>query len=310
VHLAQLRYFVAIVDAGSIRAAARQLGISQPAATKALRALEQDLDSVLVQRSSRGILLTAAGKAFLARARAIQAQVHEAREELARLSGAADETVRVGVASVIGPWLVPPALARFRADHPDTIVRIVEGTQETLLPALREGTLDFAICLRLEAESTRAFTVRPFARFRLTVVARKGHPLCHARTLETLKSSAWLMSRPRGSSGVLEHAFQSAGLALPTSATECDSHAIKVALLASTDALGLLAKPMLAEPAVAALLQEIPLDKPLPLLTCSLYTRADSRPGPAAKALAAALAWQSRTVLRASNESPAGDRRG
>lgn len=57
---------------------------------------------------------------------------------------------------------------------------------------------------------------------------------------------------------------------------------------------------MLTEPAVAALLQEIPLDKPFPLLTCSLYTRADSRPAPAARAFAAALAWQSRNVLRAS----------
>lgn len=298
-HLIQLRNFVTIVEAGSIRAAARQLGISQPAATKGLRALEHELDAVLVQRSSRGILLTEAGKAFLKRARVIQSELYKAREELGRLAGAADETVRVGVASVVGPWLVPPALARFRVEHPDTIVRIVEGTQESLLPELREGGLDFAICLRLEAEATRGFTVRPFARFRLTVVGRKGHPMGYARTLEALSSSQWLLTRPRGSSGVLEDAFKAVGLALPPSATECESHAIKVALMASTDALGLLGKPMLAEPAVAALLQEIPLTKPFPLLTCSLYTRSDSRPGPAARAFAAALAWQSRKALSA-----------
>lgn len=297
----QLRNFVAVVDAGSIRSAARQLGISQPAATKGLRVLEQELDAVLVQRSSRGIVLTEAGKAFLKRARAILGEVHEAHQELARLAGGAEETVRAGVASVVGPWLVPPALERFRAERPDTIVRIVEGTQESLLPALREGALDFAICLRLESESTRGFNVRPFARFRLTVVGRKGHPLRHERTLEALRSSQWLMSRPRGGGGVLENAFKAAGLALPDSATECDSHAIKVALLATTDALGLLGKPMLTEPAVAALLEEIPLEKPFPLLTCSLYTRAESRPGPAARAFAAALAWQSRNALRASD---------
>jgi len=301
VQLAQLRNFVTIVDTGSIRAAARQLGLSQPAATKGLRALEEELDTVLVQRSSRGIVLTPAGKTFLTRARAVQSELHEAREELARLSGAGDDTVRVGVASVVGPWLVPPALARFRTEHPDTIVRIVEGTQESLLPALREGALDFAICLRLEPESTRGFTVRPIARFRLTVVGRRGHPMRRARTLEELQGSAWVMSRPRGSGGVLEHAFKAAGLALPASATECDSHAIKVALLASTDALGLLGRPMLTEPAAAALLTEIPLVKPFPLLTCSLYTRAESRHGPAARAFAAALVWQSRNVLRAAD---------
>lgn len=297
-HLTQLRNFIAVVDAGSIRAGARVLGISQPAATKALRALERELDAVLVQRSSRGIVLTDAGKAFLSRARTVQSEMRQAQEEIARLSGGGSETVRVGIASVVGAWLAPPAMARFRAERPDTVVRIIEGTQETLLPMLREGALDFAVCLRLEPESTRGFTVRPLARFRLTVVGRKGHPLRNARTLDALARADWIMSRPRGSGGVLEHAFRAAGLELPASATECDSHAIKVAAVAASDALALLGKPMLSEPTVAALLQEIPLDKPFPLLTCSLYTRADARPAAAARSLAAAIASQARLILR------------
>lgn len=297
-HMAQLRAFTTIVDAGSIRAGARQLGVSQPAATKGLRALEQELDTVLVQRSSKGIVLTPAGKAFLARARAIQGELRKAQEELAILAGGSTQTVRVGVASVIGSWLIPPALARFRTDYPDTAVRVVEGTQETLLPLLREGALDFAICLRLEPESTRGFNARPLARFRLTVVGRKGHPLRHARTLEALSRAQWLMIRPRGSGGVLEESFKAMGLALPGSATECDSHGIRVAMLASSDMLGLLGKPMLSEPAVAALLQEIPLDKPFPLLTCSLYTRSEARLHTASRALATAVSLQSRLILR------------
>ena len=297
-HLTQLRNFATIVDAGSIRAGARQLGISQPAVTKGLRALEQELDAALVQRSSRGVVLTAAGKAFLPRAKAVLGELRDAHAELARLGGARNESVRVGVATVIGSWLVPPVLARYHGERPDTVVRIVEGTQETLLPLLREGELDFAVCLRLEPESTRGFTARALARLRLTVVARKGHPLRHARTLHALRDARWIMSRPRGSGGVLEQAFQAAGLALPNSATECDSQAIRVALLAGSDALGVLAKPMLSEPAVAALLQEIPLDTPLPLMTFSLYSRADTRPSPAARALATAIAVQARSILR------------
>jgi LysR family transcriptional regulator, regulator of abg operon len=300
-HMAQLRAFTTIVDAGSIRAGARQLGVSQPAATKGLRALEQELDAVLVQRSSKGIVLTLAGKAFLARARAIQGELRQAQEELAILAGGSTQAVRVGVASVIGSWLIPPALARFRADYPDTAVRVVEGTQETLLPLLREGALDFAICLRLEPESTRGFNARPLARFRLTVVGRKGHPLRHVRTLEALSRAQWLMIRPRGSGGVLEESFKAIGLALPGSATECDSHGIRVAMLASSDMLGLLGKPMLSEPAVAALLQEIPLDKPFPLLTCSLYTRSEARLHTASRALAAAVGVQSRLILRSAS---------
>lgn len=297
--LSHLRNFVALVDAGSIRAGARQLGISQPAATKGLRSLEQDLDAVLVQRSSRGVVLTEAGKAFLTRARTVLGELRAAREELARLAGAQGEAVRVGVATVIAPWLVPPALAQFRRDRPDTVVRIVEGTQDTLLPLLREGSLDFAVCLRLEPESTRGFTARPLARLRLVIGARKGHPLRHARTLEALQDAQWILSRPRGAGGVLEHAFKAAGLELPSSATECDSHAIKVALLAGSDALGLLGKPVLTERSVAALLQEIPLDKPFPLMTFSLYSRVDVQPGPASRSFAAAIAAQARLLLRA-----------
>jgi LysR family transcriptional regulator of abg operon len=298
VQLTQLRTFVATVDAGSIRAAARQLGISQPAATKGLRALEQALDAALLQRNSRGVLLTEAGQAFLPRAKAVLGELREAQDELARIAGARSDSVRVGIATVIGAWLVPPALARFRVERPDTMVRILEGTQDTMLPMLREGALDFAVCLRLEPESTRGFAARPLARLRLTVVGRKGHPLRHARTLEALRDARWILSRPRGSGGVLEHALQAAGLALPASATECDSQAIKLALLANSDALALLGRPMLAEPAVAAVLQEIPLDKPFPLMTFSLYSRADVRPSPAARAFAAAIAAQARSILR------------
>ncbi len=296
--LNQLRNFIAMVDAGSIREAARRLGISQPAATKSLRALEQELDAVLVQRNSRGVTLTDAGKAFVGRARAVQSELRQAQRELAQLAGQRSETVSVGVASVVGAWLIPAVLARYREERPDTTLRVVEGTQETLLPLLREGALDFAVCLRMEPESTGGFNVRPLARFRLAVVGRKGHPMRHARSLGELSQAYWLMSRPRGSSAALEQAFQAEGLAIPSSAVECDSHGIKVAILAASDSLALLSKPMLSETAVRALLEEIPMDRPFPLMTFGLYSRADIRPSAAARAFAAVVSAQCRQILR------------
>jgi LysR family transcriptional regulator, regulator of abg operon len=296
--LNQLRNFIAMVDAGSIRAAARRLGISQPAATKSLRALEQELDAVLVQRNTRGVTLTDAGKAFAGRARAVQSELQRAKHELAQLAGQRNETVSVGVASVVGSWLIPPVLSRYREDRPDTSVRVVEGTQETLLPLLREGSLDFAVCLRMEPESTAGFVVRPLAKFRMMVVGRKGHPKRQARSLAELADAHWLMSRPRGAMAVLEHAFSAEGLTIPMSATECDSHAIKVAILAASDSLAVLSKPMLGEPSVQALLEEIPLDRPFPLMTFSLYSRAETRPSSAARGFAAVLSAQCRQILR------------
>jgi DNA-binding transcriptional LysR family regulator len=296
--LAQLRVLCAIADAGSIRGAALKLDLTQPSVTKSLRALEQDLDAMLVNRSSQGIALTEAGKAVLARARAVQAELQKTRDDVERLAGRARNAVSVGIASVIGAWLIPPVLAHYGRAHGEVSVRVVEGTQETLLPMLRDGTLDFAVCLRLEQEATRGFTVRPLARFRLTVVGRKGHPLRHARTLQELREAHWIMTRPRGRGGVLEEAFAAEGLDLPASAAECDSHSIKVSTLAQSDALALVGRPMLGEPSVAALLQEIPLARPFPLLTAGLYTRSDARLSPVARDLAAAIGAECRKILR------------
>jgi LysR family transcriptional regulator, regulator of abg operon len=296
--LAQLRVLCAIAEAGSIRGAARTLHLSQPSVTKSLRALEQDLDVMLVNRSSQGIVLTDAGKAVLPRARAVQAEVQKAREEVDRLQGRNVNSVGVGVASVIGAWLIPPVLARYGREHLDTAVRVLEGTQETLLPMLRDGSLDFAVCLRLEHEESRGFNIRALARFRLTVVGRKGHPLRHARSLQELHAAHWIMTRSRGRGGVLEQAFASEGLEIPASAAECDSHSIKVSTLAQSDALALVGKPMMREPSAAALLQEIPLSKPFPLLTAGLYTRSDIRLAPAARDLAAAITAECKNIVR------------
>jgi LysR family transcriptional regulator of abg operon len=153
------------------------------------------------------------------------------------------------------------------------------------------------VCLRLEQESTSGFSVRPLARFRLTVVGRKDHPLKTARSLHELSSARWIMTRARGRGGVLEVAFKGEGLEIPASAAECDSHAIKISTLVQSDSLGLVGKPMLDEPAVKALLEEIPLTKPLPLMTAALYTRSDVRLAPPARALASAISVECKKIL-------------
>ena len=119
-----------------------------------------------------------------------------------------------------------------------------------------------------------------------------------ARSLKELQAAHWIMTRSRGRGGVLEQAFQAEGLEIPASAAECDSHSIKISTLARSDALGLVGKPMLDEPAVAALLEEIVLSKPFPLLTAGLYTRSDVRLTPAARELAASIATECKKILR------------
>ncbi|HVL56126.1 MAG TPA: LysR family transcriptional regulator, partial [Burkholderiaceae bacterium] len=105
--LNQLRDFVAVFDAGSIRAASRKLGVSQPGLTKSVRLLEEELGSTLMHRTSRGVTLTPAGRSFLAHARAVHVELARARAELDQIAAVADASVTLGVAAVFGPVLIP-----------------------------------------------------------------------------------------------------------------------------------------------------------------------------------------------------------
>ena len=111
--LRQIEDFLAVVESGGIRAAARKRGVSQPAITKSVRRLETDIGAQLMQRTPRGILLTSSGRAFFARARAAHLELRRAEAEAATGADGAG-SVALGVGPTVGVLVVPPALAEFR----------------------------------------------------------------------------------------------------------------------------------------------------------------------------------------------------
>src|SRR5436305_12595981 len=100
--LSHVRDFLAVVDAGSIRAGARNLGVAQPTITKSIRSLEAELQAQLLQRTVQGVVLTAAGRALLARARVVQTELRKAREDVAQIAGTGDGSIAVGVGPASG----------------------------------------------------------------------------------------------------------------------------------------------------------------------------------------------------------------
>src|SRR5258708_27584742 len=85
--LRQIRDFLAVVESGSIRAAARKLGVSQPGITKSVRSLEAELHVQLMRRTPHGVVPTPSGRAFLARAQVAQSELRKAEEEAVRTAG-------------------------------------------------------------------------------------------------------------------------------------------------------------------------------------------------------------------------------
>jgi LysR family transcriptional regulator, regulator of abg operon len=276
VRLTQIRDFVAVVECGGIRAAARKLGVSQPTITKSVRSLEAELRVQLLGRNARGIVPTASGRAFFSRARIAHSELRKAEEEAAEVGGSSAGAVAFGVGPTFAALVVPQAVALFRRQFPRARVRIVEGLARHLLPSVRDETLDFAMGLRTVAELEPSLRFRPLYRSELVIAARKGHPLRSARSLAELTQADWLSTSTLDlPGGPVERLFASAGLPPPRLSVQCESQSTLVALLARTDMLGILQRSTLAASG-RDLLQEIAPRESMPSVAAGIYTRADT----------------------------------
>jgi LysR family transcriptional regulator of abg operon len=286
----QLRDLIAIVEAGSIRAAARSLGVSQPAMTKSMRQLEDQLHVRLLERTAHGVVPTEAGRAFLARARAAQAELRKGEEELAELTGSRAGAVAFGIGPFSGALLVPDALVWFRRDYPLARVRIVEGIPRALLQLVRDETLDFVVGRKLVVKLDAGVKYRPLFSIHLVVAGRRGHPLNHKQSLRDLIDAPWVTG-----GDLLEETFVLARLSPPRSIVRCESNSVQLGVLAKTDTLGLLPRPMLRDSFGREFLQEIPTTEQIPPLMLGMFTRAQTRLAPVAAAMAKALTVSART---------------
>lgn len=294
----QVEDFVAVVETGSMRAAARRLGMSQPAITKSIRGLEEELHARLVQRSPHGVVPTPAGRAFLARARTVLTELRKAEEEVSELGGTSTGSITFGVVPAAVP-ILPEAVVRLRQQFRRARLRILEGYTHTLLPLVRDESLDFAIGVRAMVKVDPAFVFRPLFRFEYAVVARRGHPSRNVRSLANLVDSEWISLTPQGSpGGPLERAFSSASLAAPQQVVRCDSHNIAVALLAKTDMVCIMSRSMLAQSPAREALQPIPVGDVMPSYTVGMFTRRDSPLTPLAAAMAKAATAAARQLQR------------
>ena len=115
--LQQMIDFLAVADSGSLHAAARATGQTQPALSKSLRRLEQDLGAPLVARSVKGVRMTDCGERFRLHARLVVTEARRAKEAVGQLAGAGSGTVRYGISTAASVLLAPGAVTA-RCDRP------------------------------------------------------------------------------------------------------------------------------------------------------------------------------------------------
>lgn len=247
--LHQLQALVGAVEHGSIRAAARAMHLTQAALTKSLRQLEDDAGVPLLVRGSRGVLLTEAGQRLHARAQLVTRQIALARDDLRQTLGQEDGEVRAGLTPYLMLTVLGETFHWFRKRYPRVELRLMEGLLTRVLPALRDGSLDFAILATSGEVSTQEFAVTQLQVNPQVLAVREGHPLlkrCNAAQLAALE---WVLPGPMavGMDPATANMFAQAGMAAPAQITRCDALAA-MALVRQSDAVTIMPTPLLGRP--------------------------------------------------------------
>jgi len=190
--LHHLRDFLAIVEKGSISAAAKHLGIAQPSLSRSIRELEADLGAPLIERHARGVKLTTIGQSFARRATVAVTELRRSRDEIDQMQGRIVGTVTACVSGMSHIALLADALRPFRQRYPLVQLKIEEGVYTVAEARLRDGTVDFYIGPAPEAGSPPEFHTETLFMSSRVVLARQDHPLAHAKSLSELLDADWL----------------------------------------------------------------------------------------------------------------------
>jgi DNA-binding transcriptional LysR family regulator len=284
----QLERFVAVVEHGSLAAAARHLALTQQALSASLASLEADLGVRLFDRAPGGITRpTLHGAALVHHARAQLAGMERARQELRSLSDGRSGTVTIGLGESFAGDIIVEALLRFRATRPEVRVNLIEGYSVNLRHRLYDGEFDF-IAAGVSSYELEAGYTRELIYARNDVIAvRTGHPLAKRKTLELkdLEGYGWLVpySRP-ADLDLIVAAFVAENLAPPRQIVGSDAYRIGMRLLLSSDLL-LMVSPALIAPELSGktpLLRALPIDRPTVQRNASLIYPQDRPLTPAA----------------------------
>lgn len=141
----QLRTFVAVASTGSVRAAADELVVSQPAVSAALAALQADLGVSLVEREGRGLRLTPAGTVLVGYGRRLLGLWEQARVATVARAGPEQGRLRLAAVTTAGEHVVPPLLASFRRRHPGVEVILEVGNRRRVWDLLEHGGADLGV---------------------------------------------------------------------------------------------------------------------------------------------------------------------
>lgn len=283
----QLALLVHLDEEGTLARAAAVAGLTQPAASKMLRQVENTLDVKLFERNARGMAPTCYGEILVRHARMALSGIGLAREEITALKSGL--TGRTTVGTVLGPstHIVPMAIARVKQRYPSLLVGMEIDPSRELVQRLRQGHLDVVVGRVLEAGCADELVYEPLATDEPhAIIAGAEHPLarCQGLDLEDLIDQPWILP-PEGNlmRERLFSMFIQRGLALPTNIVETLSLPAITSLLQQTNYVVALPEQAVQPCCKAGILKVLARNLPLGVGGFGLVTRRHHKLSPGAQ---------------------------
>ncbi|MET3227892.1 UNVERIFIED_ORG: DNA-binding transcriptional LysR family regulator [Burkholderia sp. 1263] len=242
--LRHLQLILAVWEHGSLRRASDEIGMTQPAATKALHELEDLLGVTLFERHARGIDPTIFGEAVIRYARVVFADLGTLREELVAIESGNVGAVRLGAVMAPSPDLLTTTIVALKEAHPKLHITVQIDTSDVLVQALQEDQLDLVVGRVPNGWPADDLTFETLGEEPLSLVTRPQHPVC-GRTppvrLGELAEYPWIIQpHPSPMREIIDQTFRHSRVALPENTIETSSILTTLSLLLAADMIAVL----------------------------------------------------------------------
>lgn len=229
--LRDLQTFVMVVERGGFGKAAEALCVTQPAVTRQIKSLEQEIGTLLLERMGRRVSLTAAGTALFAYATRLQVVMDEAKAVMADLKEGVTGRLRVGASSTAATYILPGVLSQYKARYPKMELRVQTGVSARIVERVLKNEVDVGVVMDFEGHSQ--LVERIWREYSMRLLVYPNHPVVE-RAIEgeipvsALEGQSLIVMEPGTNlRGIVDRFLQETGIGVEISLEMDNVEAIK-----------------------------------------------------------------------------------
>lgn len=271
--LRQLRHFIAVAELGNFSRAAERVCLTQPALTRSIKTLEDEIDARLFDRRSSGVELTAAGTALLEHARLMVNEQERAQQRIALAKRGLGEELVVAVCPLQSQLGFRGVVAEFAREHPDVSLRVIEGHVDETVASLIDRKVDLIFTTVPATTMTEKLAYERIRSTPCSIYVAPGHALAHRSgvTPAELSRWAWAMLDQKHALAELRNYFAVGNSGLPAAGVRTSSVAFLRSLILEEGLVGVMPNPLMEGTGAVAL----DLERPPRPMRAGLLFRAD-----------------------------------